>query len=128
MGSELEYCATPLVVVITRKLVLTPGLTAPKELPGVSWMAASVRFQVTGKEKVSPLFKAPCGKDALLAWYVLSPVVKPLILVIGIKAWHWTWTVFVVPIVTSPKLTGPVQFNGNDTGEPMQMTLDVAVT
>ena len=86
IGSEFEYCATPLVVVMTRKLVLTPGLTEPNEPPGVSLIAASVKFQVTGKEKVSPTFKAPWGRDALLAWYVLSPVLKPLILVMGIKA------------------------------------------
>lgn len=44
-------------------------------------------------------------------------------LVMGIKAVQFTVTVFADPIVTPPKSTGLVQFNGMDTGEPMQINL-----
>lgn len=122
MGKEFEYCATPLVVEMTSELVLTPGLTELKEAPLASLIVVCVRFHTTGKEKVAPLARLPWGREALLVWKVASPRVIPLILVIGIRAVHSTLSVFVVPIVTSPKSTGLVQFNGMETGEPMQIT------
>ena len=70
IGNEVEYFATAFVVEMVKELPLTPGLTDPKDAPASSLTPAFVRFQVTGKVKVSPAFKLPCGSESLEAWKV----------------------------------------------------------
>lgn len=67
IGNEFEYCPTPLTVEMRRELVLTPGLTEVNDPPVASWMLSCVKFQVTGKENVSPVARLPCGREELLA-------------------------------------------------------------
>ena len=142
-GREFEYCATALVVEIVRELLLTPGVTDPKDAPVSSLTPAFVRFQVTGKEKVSPALRGPCGSEALETWNVFqrvnirpsarmgssrltgSSVLAPLIFVIPMTAWQLTITVFVDPKVTSPKSMGDVQFSGIETGDPRQINREL---